>query len=105
MYIKYNYNDYPCKCVISKDTISYKNLPDNFPASVKGEITLYSDDGQVMRTDNTANYNKQSYADGVLTLTNRPDPTPIELIEPTPTEIEQLRADVDYIAVMTGVEL
>lgn len=25
--------------------------------------------------------------------------------ETTPTEIEQLRADVDYIAVMTGVEL
>lgn len=25
--------------------------------------------------------------------------------EPTPTEIEQLRADVDYIAVMTGVSL
>ena len=25
--------------------------------------------------------------------------------EPTPTELEQLRADVDYIAVMTGVEL
>ncbi len=28
-----------------------------------------------------------------------------ELTEPEPTEIEQLRADVDYIAVMTGVEL
>lgn len=36
--------------------------------------------------------------------------TPIETTEttetePEPTEIEQLRADVDYIAVMTGVEL
>ena len=26
-------------------------------------------------------------------------------VETAPTEIEQLRADVDYIAVMTGVEL
>ena len=26
-------------------------------------------------------------------------------VETTPTEIEQLRADVDYIAVMTGIEL
>lgn len=28
-----------------------------------------------------------------------------EEAETTPTEMEQLRADVDYIAVMTGVEL
>lgn len=26
-------------------------------------------------------------------------------VEPEPTEMEQLRADVDYIAIMTGVEL
>ena len=25
--------------------------------------------------------------------------------EPAPTEAEQLRADVDYLAIMTGVEL
>lgn len=29
----------------------------------------------------------------------------IEPIELPPTELEQLRADIDYIAVMTGVEL
>ena len=29
----------------------------------------------------------------------------IEETEPTPTEMERLRADVDYIAIMTGVEL
>lgn len=28
-----------------------------------------------------------------------------EETEPEPTELEQLRADLDYIAVMTGVEL
>lgn len=44
---------------------------------------------------------------GVMTVTKWtartfPSPTPTEL-PPTPTE--QLRADVDYIAAMTGVEL
>lgn len=29
----------------------------------------------------------------------------IPFVEDTPTELEQIRADVDYIAVMTGVEL
>lgn len=34
-----------------------------------------------------------------------PDPAPVEEIEEVPTEIEQLRADVDYIAMQMGVEL
>ena len=33
------------------------------------------------------------------------EPIPKEEPETTPTEMEQLRADVDYIAIMTGVEL
>ena len=50
--------------------------------------------------------------DGVMTVTNwvagkKPEPFP-DLEEETGTgvgEVEQLRADVDYIAIMTGVEL
>lgn len=45
---------------------------------------------------------------GVKTVTKwipgiipEPDPAP----EPEPTEIERLRADIDFIAIMTGVEL
>ena len=46
--------------------------------------------------------------DGMMTVTAWipgviPEPTPIP--EAKPTEAEQLRADVDYIAIMTGVEL
>lgn len=37
-----------------------------------------------------------------ITPTERPEPEPVA---PTPTEMEQLRADVDYLSVMTGVEL
>lgn len=37
-----------------------------------------------------------------ITPTDRPEPEPVI---PTPTELEQLRADVDYLSIMTGVEL
>ena len=45
--------------------------------------------------------------DGVMTVTKWVAGTIPEVEEPKKpvTEIEQLRADVDYIAVMTGVEL
>ena len=37
-----------------------------------------------------------------ITPTERPEPEPMI---PTPTEMEQLRADVDYLSVMMGVDL
>lgn len=46
--------------------------------------------------------------DGVMTVTSWKAgemPEPIPEPEPPVSEVEQLRADVDYIAVMTGVEL
>ena len=43
--------------------------------------------------------------DGVMTVTKWVAGVMPETPTPMPTEAEQLRADVDYIAVMTGVEL
>ena len=44
--------------------------------------------------------------DGVLVdLTPGQIPEPEPVPEPEPTEAERLRADLDYLAVMTGVEL
>lgn len=37
-----------------------------------------------------------------ITPTERPEPEPVTL---TPTELEQLCADVDYLSIMTGVDL
>lgn len=37
-----------------------------------------------------------------ITPTDRPE---LEPVIPTPTELEQLIADVDYLAIMSGVEL
>ena len=105
MYIKYENQKYPCKCVIANETICYKELPDNFPETVKSEIVLCADDDFVLRTDNTKDYLRQTFENGTLTLTNVPEKEPEPTPEPQPSEVERLRADVDYIAIMTGVEL
>lgn len=83
MYIKYKGNNYSCDCRPS-DTMVYKGLPDDFPAPVDGEIVLCADDGFVMRTDNSADYLRQTFEDGVLTLTNEPEPVEPEKPEPVP---------------------
>ena len=43
------------------------------------------------------------YRDGKYVYDPLPDPEPVP--DPEPTELERLRADVDYIAMETGVEL
>lgn len=85
MYITYKEINYPCTCRPAS-TMIYIGLPEDFPTPVEGEITLCADDGFVMRTDNTADYLRQTFADGVLTLTNVPEPEPIEPDEPSESE-------------------
>jgi hypothetical protein len=73
----------------------YKGLPNDFPAPVDGEITLCDDDGFVMRTDNSADYLRQTFVDGVLTLTNESDEEPVEPVKPVkdkPTTAEIVNA-------------
>ena len=83
MYITYNEQNYPCKCRPGS-TMTYNGLPEDFPAPVAGEIILCADDGFVMRTDNTEGYLRQTFVDGVLTLTNVSEPDPIPEPEPDP---------------------
>lgn len=107
MYIIYNNVKYPCTCRPSS-TMVYHGLPDDFPFPAFGEIVLCADDGFTLRKDNAADYLRQVFEGGVLTLTNELEPEPVEEeteVERQPTAIEQLRADVDYIAIMTGVDL
>lgn len=93
MYIKYNNIDYPCICHPAA-TMVYKGLPDDFPIPVEGEIILCADDGFVLRTDKTEDYLRQTFEDGVLTLTNTPEPIephePIVPVNPEPTIEERV---------------
>lgn len=101
MYIKYKENNYPCDCHPS-DTMVYKGLHDDFPAPVDGEIVLCADDDFVMRTDNSADYLRQTFDEGVLTLTNEPDPEPVEPVKPVP-KVESVKYDELAAAITEGV--
>lgn len=76
MYIKYNMNRYQCLCRQTSSDIKYIGLPADFPAPASGNIVLYADDGFVMRADTVEDYLRQTFEDGVLTLTNIPEPEP-----------------------------
>lgn len=105
MYIKYNGVDYPCFCRPSA-TMVYLGLPKDFPVPVSGEIVLCADDGFVMRTDTVEDYLRQTFVDDTLVLTNVVElEVDEEETEYTPTAVEQLRADVDYLAMEMGIEL
>ena len=73
MYINYDGAKYVCNCVIDTDTITYTGLPVDFPAPAEGLIELCANDGFVLRVDNTASYLRQTFEDGVLVLTDRPE--------------------------------
>ena len=86
MYILYKETKYNCECHPST-TMIYRGLPEDFPVPVEGIIALCADDGFVMRVDNPADYLRQIFEDGVLTLTNVPEPVePEEPIEPVDPE-------------------
>lgn len=72
MYIEYNGVKYPCQCRPSA-TMVYRGLPDDFPAPVSGKITLCTDDGFVLLEDKVGDYLRQTFENGVLTLTNTPE--------------------------------
>jgi len=87
MYIEYKDNKYPCKAdVVTDVSAKYWLLPEDFPAPVEGEVILCADDGFELRRDNSADYLRQTFANGVLTLTNEPEPVPVEPSEPPAPE-------------------
>lgn len=94
MYIQYQNEKYSCNCIIRENSISYTELPENFPETVEGEMVLCADDGFELRIDNTKNYLRQTFENGTLTLTNvlekEFDPEPLP--EPEPTADELLNA-------------
>lgn len=96
VYIRYNSKNYPCVCHLGK-TMIYSGLQEDFPAPVSGEIELCADDGFVLRTDTVSDYLRQTFSNGVLVLTNTPEPTP----EPNPTPKELREKAYDTRKVIT----
>lgn len=80
MYIEVNGTQYPCQCRPGAAMV-YRGLPEDFPAPVVGPVALCRDDGFVLREDDPADYLRQTFDSGTLTLTNAPEPV---LVEPQP---------------------
>lgn len=77
MYIQIGENKYPCRSRPGRVMV-YMGLPEGFPFPVEGVISLCADNGFVLRTDDPADYLRQVFNGGVLTLTNDPEPEPVE---------------------------
>jgi hypothetical protein len=91
MYIIIDGTNYPCG--------KYRKGPDSISWPVEGialpvsAIATYADNGMLMRVDNASDYARQTYENGILTLTNAPEPEPVTEPEtPIPTEEERLTA-------------
>ncbi|WP_283673056.1 hypothetical protein [Butyricicoccus sp. Marseille-Q5471] len=82
-------------CVITAQT----------PVRVGDTMEIQTDEGTQLRTYTVADYLRCTVVGNVVTLSNTPLPEPVTPVEPEPSETEKLRADVDFIALMTGVTL
>lgn len=98
MYIKYDNTKYTCRCRLGA-AIKYIGLPEDFPYPANGIISLCADDGFVLRTDNTDNYERQLFSDGTLVLTNEPE----VLVEEPESAIESEPTNEEIINVLLGV--
>lgn len=92
MYIKYKGEIYPCSCAAKDNEVRYIGLPADFPAPVSGKITIYANDGFLMREDVAEDYRHQTWEDGILTLTNDPEPEPEQETKETETADDVLNA-------------
>lgn len=81
------------------------DLPDS---DWTGEAKFVVPDGSELANKIIANYPYYEFVTNEngelidIEPTERPEPV---IVEPEPTEIEKLRADVDYISIMTGIDL
>lgn len=89
MYLLINNTQYPVtKRIVTKDTVKYLSVSPKPPA-VSGTIQMYRDDGFLLSEDDATGYTRQTYAGTILTLTNKPEPTPVETVH-VPTDGEVL---------------
>lgn len=87
---------YPYEVEVEKDVVKYRDVEiigeDGKPVIVKEEYTE-----KEMVTEQREKV--------IMTVTAMTEGTLPEPVEPEPTEQEQMRADIEYLAIMTGVEL
>ena len=85
----------------SKSTLTWSGIKE-LETPITGTVITYRNDGFVMREDEVSAWLRQTYENGILTLTNLPEPEPYEPpepIEPMPTVEDVLNLLAEYFDV------
>ena len=91
MYLIINNNKHGVRQrIVSADTVKYLCVTPS-PAEVSGTIRMFRDDGFLMSEDNAADYERVSVYGSLVTMTNAPEPVPVE---PTPTLEDEMAAAI-----------
>lgn len=106
MYIRTKEESYPCQSYRAGADASIFVLKKDTPEELGDTVELWAEDGFLMASQRVADWLRWEVSGNCLILTNAPEtPTAPEPEPAPPTELEQLRADVDYLSAMTGVTL
>lgn len=100
MYLIINETRYTCSKRIKKaDTIKFLSVT---PAveEISGTAKLYRDDGFFMAEDDLDSFERKSYVGTLLTVTNAPEPTPVD---PTTTTEYRLSTIEQELNALLGV--
>ena len=96
MYLLINNTRHACtRRIVTEDTIRYLGV-EPAPAEITGAAQLYRDDGFLMSEDNLDSFARKIYTGTLLTVTNVPEPQPVEPGPYVPT-------DTDILNTLLGV--
>lgn len=99
MYININNVHYPCTCDARR--VWPVRFTGDVPTAVSGVITLCADDGFVLREDDCADWLRVVLSGDTLTLTNEPEPVPVD---PVPDDTVQV-AQEDIVASLLDMDV
>lgn len=78
MYLEINGVRHTCsRRIVKKDTIKYLSVAPA-PEEISGTIKMFRDDGFPMCEDNVDGYGRKTYVGTCLTVTNAPEPVPVD---------------------------
>lgn len=93
MYLEINGARYSCsKRKATKDTVKYLSVKPE-PEEISGIIKMFRDDGFLLSEDNADGYERKTYVGTCLTVTNAPEPAPIDPTTQMPYRVAVLEAE------------
>ena len=84
--------------IVTGDTVKFLTVKPE-PNTVSGTIQMYENNGFLISEDNADNFLRSTYSGTLLTLTNVPEPKPVEPVYVEPEVTTEQMAE----AIMEGV--